>query len=98
MVTEANLFDLTRALQQTTARILAERSRGPGGISPSPSVPVVAVQLAPSALETDLLLTFHDQFGIETWLALPLELARKLAERLPEQVAKLESAPKTPRQ
>jgi hypothetical protein len=77
---EAGLIFLARAIPQTLQKVITARNVRGG--SPIIAVPVEHVRVSADMHATDLLLTMIDKFGNETGFAVPLDIARPVAERL----------------
>jgi hypothetical protein len=95
LLDEEDVLKLAQSARRLRDHILARRSPRGDTVSPEVVTPVTRVRLAIDALATHVLLWMIDPADVEICFALPLNVARALADRLPERVAQVEAAART---
>ena len=94
-LSEANVIVLAQSAQRLKDQILARHTPKGAGVSPLISVPVARIRLNTDLHLSEILLGMIDGAGAEMTFALPPEVARALAERLPVRLAEIEKAKPT---
>jgi len=84
-----DVLTLAQSAQRLKDHILAQQSRS--GVSMGVHMPVAQVSLNTDIHVHEILLGLIDGNGAEQRFALPLEVAKPLAERLPVRIAEIEA-------
>lgn len=93
----AAVLSMPKLVRETIRIILAQASQRPAaqpGTLPKAFFPVTRVGLNVEPTTHEILLEMHDTYGNESGFALPIEVAKPLAERLPVRLKEAEAAAK----
>jgi hypothetical protein len=90
-----DILTLSQALPALRDRILAGQSLAGGAISAAAMTEVAQIELNHDVHHSEIHLTMIDRHGARMGFALPPEVARPLADRLPRRVDLIEGAART---
>ncbi len=91
VLSEDDILTLAQSARLLRDQLLARRTRGAKATA-RPAAPVSEVVLNVDLHKTVLYLLMIDPKGVEAGFALPLNVAKQLAEKLPGRVAEIETA------
>jgi hypothetical protein len=88
-LSDDDVLTLAQSAPLLRNRILSKRTPGGGSVSAVFVTPVVQIHLTVDVLEENILLTMIDRSGAQTAFSLPDDIARHIAERIPEHLARV---------